>query len=76
MLANFGERLKNARKMAGLSMEALAKKAGALISKQAIGKYEKGKMKPSGDLWRSNRIIFSGFQVFGYPILNSGRSLP
>ncbi len=50
MLTNFGERLKNARKMAGLSMEALAKKAGDLISKQAIGKYEKGKMKPSGDV--------------------------
>ena len=50
MLANFGERLKNARKMAGLSMEALAKKAEDLISKQAIGKYEKGKMKPSGEV--------------------------
>jgi transcriptional regulator with XRE-family HTH domain len=36
--------------MAGLSMEALAEKSGGLITKQAIGKYEKGKMKPSGEV--------------------------
>ena len=49
MLANFAERLKSARKMSGFSMAALADKAGQAVSKQAIGKYEKGLMNPGGD---------------------------
>jgi Zn-dependent peptidase ImmA (M78 family)/DNA-binding XRE family transcriptional regulator len=47
MDSHFGERLKSARKMAGLSMEKLAIKSGGVVSKQAINKYEKGKMGPS-----------------------------
>jgi len=43
----FGVRLKAARKMAGLSMEDLAKKLGGMVTKQAIGKYEKGRMMPT-----------------------------
>jgi len=43
----FGVRLKAARKMAGLSMEDLAKKLGGMVTKQAIGKYEKGQMMPT-----------------------------
>ena len=43
-------RLKAARKMAGLSMEDLAKKLGGIVTKQAIGKYEQGKMMPTADV--------------------------
>lgn len=50
MINKFGERLKSARKMAGLSMENLAEKTGSIVTKQAIGKYEKGQMNPSGDV--------------------------
>jgi Zn-dependent peptidase ImmA (M78 family)/transcriptional regulator with XRE-family HTH domain len=46
----FGVRLRAARKMAGLSMEDLAKKLGGMISKQAIGKYEKGRMMPTPEV--------------------------
>jgi Zn-dependent peptidase ImmA (M78 family)/transcriptional regulator with XRE-family HTH domain len=49
MLANFGERLKSARKMSGLSMEALSERAGKAVTKQAISKYEKGLMNPGSD---------------------------
>jgi len=49
MLANFGERLKSARKMSGFSMAVLADKAGQAVTKQAISKYEKGLMNPGGD---------------------------
>ena len=49
-LIEFRNRLRAARKMAGLSMEDLAKKAGGVITKQSIGKYEKGIMKPSSDV--------------------------
>jgi Zn-dependent peptidase ImmA (M78 family)/transcriptional regulator with XRE-family HTH domain len=46
----FGMRLKAARKMAGLSMEDLAKRLGGIVTKQAIGKYEQGKMMPTADV--------------------------
>ena len=46
----FGVRLKAARKMAGLSMEDLAKKLGGMVTKQAIGKYEKGRMMPTPEV--------------------------
>ncbi|MFW6131599.1 MAG: helix-turn-helix domain-containing protein [Candidatus Aminicenantaceae bacterium] len=49
-LIGFGNRLKSARKMAGLSMEDLAKKAGGIITKQSISKYEQVMMKPSSDV--------------------------
>ncbi|MDW8291222.1 MAG: helix-turn-helix transcriptional regulator, partial [Armatimonadota bacterium] len=42
---NLGERLKSARKRAGLSMRALAERAG--VSAQAISKYERGQDVPS-----------------------------
>ena len=47
---DFGNRLKSARKMAGLSMEDLAKKAGNIVTRQSISKYEKGLMNPSSDV--------------------------
>ena len=50
MINEFGKRLYSARKMAGLSMAALAEKSGAVVSKQAIGKYEKGLINPASDV--------------------------
>lgn len=48
--APFGVRLKAARKMAGLSMEDLAERLGGMVTKQAIGKYEKGLMMPAPEV--------------------------
>lgn len=50
MINEFGLRLLSARKMAGLSMEALAQATGAMVSKQAISKYEQGRINPSSDV--------------------------
>ena len=44
----FGERLKSARKMAGLSMRGLAELIG--VSHNAINKYEHGEMNPGSDV--------------------------
>jgi len=49
-LVDFGNRLRSARKMAGLSMEDLVKKTGGVVTKQSISKYEKGMMKSSSDV--------------------------
>jgi Zn-dependent peptidase ImmA (M78 family)/DNA-binding XRE family transcriptional regulator len=77
MINNFGERLNSARKMAGMSMEALAQKAGAVVTKQAISKYEKGEINPSSEVlialanalnvkvdyfFRSSQIAISGVE--------------
>ena len=40
----FQKRLKQARVMRGLSMEALCEKTGGRLSKQSISKYENGRM--------------------------------
>lgn len=50
MAASFGQRLKAARVMAGLSMDALVAKMGQRISKQAISKYENGLMSPDSSI--------------------------
>lgn len=42
-----GERLKRARKRAGLSLRGLAEKLDGAVSAQAIGKYERGEMLPT-----------------------------
>jgi Zn-dependent peptidase ImmA (M78 family)/DNA-binding XRE family transcriptional regulator len=42
----FATRLMSARKMAGLSLQDLADSLGNEVSKQALSKYEQGKMKP------------------------------
>ena len=77
ILKEFGNRLRLARKMAGLSMEDLIKKAEGIVTKQAISKYEKGIMKPSSDVlirlalalgvkpeyfYRHSKIELSGMQ--------------
>lgn len=46
----FGIRLKLARTMAGLSLQQLSDGLKNVVTKQAISKYENGKMKPNGDL--------------------------
>ena len=46
----FGTRLKLARKMAGLSLQELADATKNKITKQALSKYEKGMMNPSGEI--------------------------
>lgn len=46
MQKHFGERLKSARKMEGLSLQNLADRMGNTVSRQAINKYEQGKMRP------------------------------
>jgi Zn-dependent peptidase ImmA (M78 family) len=51
MASSFSQRLKAARVMAGLSMDALVVRMGHRVSKQAISKYENGLMSPdSGTL--------------------------
>jgi transcriptional regulator with XRE-family HTH domain len=45
----FGVRLKSARLMNGLSMDQLARRLEPGISKQAIGKYEKGRAFPNSE---------------------------
>ena len=43
----FGERLKQARLMKGLSLRGLSEALNGLVSYNALSKYEKGEMKPS-----------------------------
>lgn len=50
MGTSFGQRLKAARVMAGLSMDALVAKMGQRVSKQAISKYENGLMSPDSGI--------------------------
>ncbi|MBT6340026.1 MAG: ImmA/IrrE family metallo-endopeptidase [Desulfobacula sp.] len=45
MNKNIGQRIKSARIMAGMSMQALSDAAGNIVSKQAISKYEKGQIE-------------------------------
>ena len=45
-----GERIKLARKKAGLSLRGLADKMRGMVSAQAIGKYERGEMSPGSDV--------------------------
>jgi Zn-dependent peptidase ImmA (M78 family)/DNA-binding XRE family transcriptional regulator len=49
-MKHFAERLKSARLMRGYSLQDLADKLGNVVSKQALGKYEQGQMKPNTEL--------------------------
>ena len=49
-MKNFPERLKSARLMQGLSLQALADRMSNLVSKQALSKYEQGAMRPDGEV--------------------------
>jgi Zn-dependent peptidase ImmA (M78 family)/DNA-binding XRE family transcriptional regulator len=50
MVNLFAERLKAARKMAGLSLQQLANQLPSLNSKQALNKYEKGQSYPNSQV--------------------------
>lgn len=50
MMPNFGERLRSARKMAGMSLQELADRMEQPVSKQALSKYEQGKMQPDSSV--------------------------
>lgn len=50
MASSFGQRLKAARVMAGLSMDGLVGKMGHRVSKQAISKYENNLMSPDSTI--------------------------
>jgi len=50
MPENITERLVSARKMAGLSLQDLADRLEAGITKQALNKYEHGKARPSSEV--------------------------
>lgn len=45
-----GDRLRLARKQAGLSLDRLAEELGGIVTKQAIGKYERGEMTPKSSV--------------------------
>ncbi len=54
----FGNRLASARKMAGISLQGLADALQNAVTKQALNKYEQGKMKPdSGLLIDLSRVL-------------------
>lgn len=55
----FASRLIAARKMAGLSLQSLADKLGNVVTKQALSKYEQGKMKPDSDLLIAISNVFN-----------------
>jgi len=63
----FGVRLRAARKMAGLSMEGLAGRLGGMVTKQAIGKYEKGLMLPTRAVLEKLVEVLQGERAFGRP---------
>ena len=50
METTFSIRLSSARKMAGMSLQKLADALGNIVTRQALNKYEQGKMKPDSNL--------------------------
>lgn len=46
----FAQRLISARKMAGISLQELSDRAGNIVTKQALSKYEKSLMKPDSQV--------------------------
>lgn len=68
----FALRLVSARKMAGMSLQALADKLGNEVSKQALSKYELGKMKPDSKnlLALANALNVSVDYFYSTPPIN------
>ncbi|CCQ72759.1 ImmA/IrrE family metallo-endopeptidase [Magnetospira sp. QH-2] len=64
----FGERLKLARKKAGLSLRALSDEMGGIVSAQAIGKYERDEMMPNSTVLISLcKTLGVGMDFFAAP---------
>lgn len=65
----FANRLVSARKMAGMSLQDLADKMGNEVSKQALNKYEQGKMKPDskGIIALANALAVSVDYFYSIP---------
>lgn len=68
----FGNRLKLARTMAGMSLQQLSDSLNNVVTKQALSKYEKGKMSPAGDflVQLSNAMNVSIDFFFTNPVVN------
>ena len=62
MINEFANRLKSARKMAGLSLQDLADRMDIDITKQALNQYEKGQTTPS------SKVIISLSNALGLPV--------
>lgn len=58
----FGNKLTSARKMAGMSLQDLEDKLEKIVSRQALHKYEQGKMKPD------SKILITLSKVLKVPI--------
>jgi transcriptional regulator with XRE-family HTH domain len=62
MQTTFSIRLSSARKMAGMSLQKLADALGNIVTRQALNKYEQGKMKPDSNL------LISLSEILGVPV--------
>ena len=58
----FGNKLMSARKMAGMSLQDLETKLEKVVSRQALHKYEQGKMKPD------SRLLIALSNVLNVPV--------
>ncbi len=65
----FGKRLKQARKMAGLSLRNLSKQIKGIVSHNALSKYEKGEMMPGSEvLIALSNVLNQGYDFFFRPM--------
>ncbi len=58
----FGNKLVSARKMAGMSLQDLEDNLGKVVSRQALHKYEQGKMKPD------SQVLIALSRVLNVPV--------
>jgi len=71
LASTFGQRLKAARIMAGLSMDNLVERLGKRLSKAAISKYENGLMMPDSN----NLLLLAGALNVGPDFFFSAKSV-
>lgn len=64
-MALFGSRLRAARKMAGMSLEDLSGRIGGVVTRQALSKYEKGRMMPSPEVFERLRSALGAQSIPG-----------
>lgn len=62
METTFSIRLSSARKMAGMSLQKLSDALGNVVTRQALNKYEQGKMKPD------SRLLIRLSEILGVPV--------